>query len=301
MKRERSHPLVSVIIPTYNRASLILRAVESVLNQTGVELELIVVDDGSTDDTQSVLSTLTTQIRYLIVPHSGVSAARNRGIENARGEWIAFLDSDDYWLPSKLQKQIAYLLSERPADPDHDRYLICHTNEIWIRNGRRINQGKKHAKQAGWFFIPSLHLCLISPSSVLIHRKVFERVGVFDESFPYVEDYDLWLRITAQFPVGYVDEKLIVKTGGHRDQLSGRIEAIEKYRIRSLEKIISSTVLSPEHMDAAISVYRDKVNIYMKGCIKRGKRQEVEELKERMKHLLNRDTLSKNTFQSVGA
>jgi glycosyltransferase involved in cell wall biosynthesis len=298
---KRSHPLISVIIPTYNRAALLPRAVESVLAQEDVSLELIVVDDGSTDNTGSVLQNLSHSIRYVRIPHAGVSAARNRGIREAVANWIAFLDSDDYWLPGKLKKQLIYLQNESAGFPKHDRYFICHTDEIWIRNGKRLNQGKRHVKYAGWFFIPSLSMCLISPSSVLIHREVFDRVGTFDESFPYVEDYDLWLRITSQYPVGYVDEKLTVKTGGHKDQLSAGIVGIEQYRIISLEKIIASGTLNREFLRAAKNAYRHKAEIYIKGCRKRGKEQEIAALQARMELLLHTPAESPTRHLGVGA
>jgi glycosyltransferase involved in cell wall biosynthesis len=221
----------------------------------------------------------------VVTPHRGVSAARNRGIGEARGEWIAFLDSDDYWLRDKIKKQLHYLHTVFPDDETHEHYLICHTDEIWIRNGRRINQGKKHVKYAGWFFKPSLNLCLISPSAVVIHRQIFDSVGYFDESFVYVEDYDLWLRITAHYPIGYLNERLTVKRGGHDDQLSGSIDGIERYRIRALEKIITSGSLRADYLEEALKVYNRKASIYIEGCRKRGKHREVKELKARMLHL----------------
>jgi len=280
--------LISVIIPTYNRVQLLKRAVASVIDQSYRNIELIIVDDGSTDDTSSFVRSVNRDIHYIAIHHSGVSAARNRGIEAAAGAWIAFLDSDDYWLKDKLERQLHYVHTVRPDDPSHEEYLICHTDEVWIRKGKRINQGKKHAKHAGWFFVPSLQLCLISPSSVMIHSCLFERVGLFDEDFEFVEDYDLWLRITAGYPVGYLNEALTVKHGGHDDQLSGRIDGIEKYRIRSLEKIISSGNLRTDFLDAALKVYQKKASIYMEGCRKRGKHREAEELQARMQDLLTR-------------
>jgi glycosyltransferase involved in cell wall biosynthesis len=274
--------MVSVIIPTYNRAHLLKKALDSVTSQTHKDLELIVVDDGSIDNTAEVVESIEEPVRYFSIPHSGVSKARNAGLEHARGEWIAFLDSDDYWLPAKLEKQLEYLGTRKPPCCGYPRYRLCHTDEIWIRDGKRINQGKKHHKYEGWFFKPSLHLCLISPSSVLIHRCVFESVGGFDESFEYVEDYDLWLRICSRFPVGYLDEKLIVKTGGHKDQLSARIEGIEYFRLQALEKLILKGNLGSEFLSEAIDIFRLKTEIYILGCKKRGKIEEIEELQKKV-------------------
>jgi glycosyltransferase involved in cell wall biosynthesis len=273
--------MVSVIIPTYNRAWSIGRAIDSVLAQTVRDFELIVVDDGSTDGTGRYLGTTYPDLRVITIPHSGVSGARNTGIRNAQGKWIAFLDSDDYWMPEKLSEQLSYLALNR-------RYRICHTDEIWIRNGRRINQGKKHQKTAGWFFAPSLRLCLISPSSVMIERSVFDEVGWFDEEFEYVEDYELWLRITARHPVGYIDRKLVVKTGGHEDQLSRRIEGIERYRIAALEKLLKTVPLSDELLEQAEDMYLRKCQIYRSGCSKRGRTGEAARISAHMDELLKR-------------
>ena len=271
--------MVSVIIPTFNRASVFSRAVESVFSQTFKNFELIVIDDGSEDNTSEMIMKFGKPVRYFQIQHSGVSKARNTGIEKANGEWISFLDSDDYWLPQKLEKQLAYL-------EIHPEYRICHTDEIWIKNGRRINQGKKHIKYSGWFFYPSLRLCLISPSTVIIHREVFNKAGKFDEDFKFVEDYELWLRITSRYPVGYVSEKLIVKTGGHSDQLSSSIEGIEKYRIQALEKFILSGSAKSEFLAESINMYLKKCTVYINGCKKRRKNSEIENIRSKMRQIM---------------
>jgi len=276
-----SNPKISVVIPTYNRAYCLKRAIYSVLAQNYDCIEIIVVDDGSNDDTPEVIHSIQKEtadpmnLRYIHIEHAGVSTARNTGIQSADGEWIAFLDSDDYWLEDKLRKQVEYL-------SENSMYRVCHTDEIWIKNGIRINQGKKHRKYEGWFFSPSLHLCLISPSSVLIHKDVFSEVGIFDEEFPYVEDFELWLRITDRFPVGFVNEKLVVKTGGHLDQLSRKIEGIEKYRMNALKKLILNSFFSEEHIAEAAAVYSRKAEIYIKGCERRGKCEEITKVRRDM-------------------
>jgi len=273
------NPRISVVIPTYNRAYCLKRAVDSVFSQDYQNLEVIVVDDGSDDDTPAIIDSMQKQralyfnLRYIPIIHAGVSRARNTGIRAAAGEWIAFLDSDDYWLEGKLKKQLNYLSKKK-------EYRICHTDEIWIKNGRRINQGKKHRKYEGWFFSPSLHLCLISPSSVLIHKDVFSEVGLFDESFPYVEDFELWLRITARFTVGFINEKLVVKTGGHSDQLSKRISGIEKYRMQALKKLILNGFFDRERIEEAATVYFRKAEIYIEGCERRGKSEEIARIRQ---------------------
>ncbi|MDE2825547.1 MAG: glycosyltransferase family 2 protein, partial [Gemmatimonadota bacterium] len=216
---------VSVVIPTYNRADRLPSAIRSVLEQTAPPAEIIVVDDGSTDGTPALVRTFP-GVRYLRQENQGVSAARNHGIGAAKHDWIALLDSDDEWLPGKLERQWGAL--ER--DP---RYRFCHTDEIWIRKGRRVNPMKKHAKYGGHIFHHCLPLCVISPSSALIHRDLFERFGMFDPELPVCEDYDLWLRICAREPVLYVDEPLLLKYGGHEDQLSRAYWGMDRFRIRA--------------------------------------------------------------------
>jgi glycosyltransferase involved in cell wall biosynthesis len=257
-------PLVSVIIPTYNRSSLVLEAVESVFKQTYLNFELIVVDDGSIDGTAEVLSPYKDRFVYAFQNNQGVSAARNRGIQMARSQWITFLDSDDYWLPEKLETQIRFFTQNPEA-------LICQTEEIWIRNGRRLNPQKKHKKFSGDIFAPSLLLCLVSPSAVMIKKNLFEQVGFFDEDLPACEDYDLWLRISAQFPIYLIDQPLVVKRGGHPDQLSRTTSALDRFRIQALVKILNSGRLTVSQYDLAHRELETKCRIYGQGCLKRGR------------------------------
>ena len=171
---------VSVIIPTYNRKNLLKRALHSVSNQTFVPKEIIVVDDGSSDGTKDWVLERFPDVRYIYQDNSGVSSARNSGIKEAIGSWIAFLDSDDEWMSNKLEQQKGIINSSQEA-------WLCHTNEIWIRNGVRVNQMKKHQKYGGNVFENCLDICRISPSSVLIKKEVFEMVGLFDESLKCVK------------------------------------------------------------------------------------------------------------------
>ena len=221
---------VSVIIPTYNRKNLLKRALHSVSSQTFVPQEIIVVDDGSSDGTKDWVLERFPYVRYIYQDNSGVSSARNAGIKEAKGSWIAFLDSDDEWMPDKLEKQ------ERAINDSKEAWL-CHTNEFWVRNSVRVNQMKKHQKYGGYIFENCLDICRISPSSVLIKKEVFEMVGLFDESLKVCEDYDLWLRITSVLPIIFLDQPLIIKYGGHADQLSRVDNGIEQYRIKSLSLI----------------------------------------------------------------
>ncbi|MCK4754960.1 MAG: glycosyltransferase [Calditrichia bacterium] len=260
---------ITVIITSYNRREIIGRAVDSVLGQTRPADEIILVDDGSSDNTDQLIKEKYPDIKYIWQVNRGVSHARNTGISQARGIWIAFLDSDDEWLPSKLKDQLKALQHQ----PD---YKICHTNEIWIRNGKRVNPMKKHEKSGGLIFKNCLPLCIISPSSVIIHRSVFEEYGLFDESLPVCEDYDLWLRFCAFLPILYVEKPQIIKYGGHSDQLSHKYWGMDRFRIIALEKIIKNPKLSPEDKDAATHILIEKIEIYIQGAAKRRKGDELE-------------------------
>lgn len=260
-------PLVSVIIPTYNRAALVPEAVASVLAQTYRDFELLVVDDGSTDGTQETLAAYGGEIQVLRRPNRrGVSAARNRGISAAKGEWLAFLDSDDLWLPEKLARQLAFMAA-------HPRLLLGQTEETWVRRGLRVNPPRTHCKEGGRIFLRSLERCLVSPSAVVLHRSLIEAHGGFDESLPAAEDYDLWLRLSWRYEVGLLPEPLIIKRGGHGDQLS-RQWGLDRYRIQSLLKLMAEPDLPSPCRDAARRTLARKCAIYAQGCEKRGKMAE---------------------------
>lgn len=261
-------PSVSVVIPSRDRWYCLPRALDSVLAQTRPVQEIIVVDDGSGDGTAAALARDYPQVRCLDGGGRGVSAARNLGISAAGGDWIALLDSDDQWLPTRIQAQLAAL----SAQPD---YRLVHGDEIWIRNGVRVNAGNRHRKAGGWIYQHCLPLCAISPSAALIHRDVFARVGLFDPELPACEDYDLWLRITARMPVLYLDEPLIVKYGGHDDQLSRRYWGMDRFRVRALEKILAEGILSPEQAEATRQTLVAKLRILHQGAGKRNKQQEA--------------------------
>jgi glycosyltransferase involved in cell wall biosynthesis len=260
-------PLVSVIIPTYNRCQWLSRAIESVLEQTYAPLELIVVDDGSTDDTPDLLGSYGGGIRVIRQANTGVSGARNAGIRAAGGELIALLDSDDRWLPEKLEHQVAYFQATSQA-------MICQTEEIWVRNGKRVNPKKRHRKYSGMIFEKTLPLCLVSPSAVMMRAALFREVGLFDEALPACEDYDLWLRICWKYPVHLIPIPLIVKHGGHPDQLSAMPE-LDKYRIHALVNILRGDRLSPSQRRAARATLAAKCSVYAGGCRKRGRLDEA--------------------------
>ncbi len=268
MAQRLNKPLVTVIIPTYNRGWVVQEAIDSVLDQDFRDYELIVVDDGSNDNTRQILGAYGKAITVLQQSNRGVSAARNRGIAEAAGRLIAFLDSDDLWLPRKLTTQVNFF--EENADA-----VINQTQEIWIRNGARVNPKKRHHKFSGMIFERSLALCLVSPSAVMIKKSLFDAVGVFDENLPACEDYDLWLRISCRYPVHLIDIPLIIKRGGHDDQLS-KAAGLDKYRIQSLMKIIDSDLLTPQQYKAAVITLKEKSEVYAGGCRKRGRKAEAE-------------------------
>ncbi len=261
----------SVVIPTYNRKDRIQPTIESVLNQSVLPRETIVVDDGSTDGTSEFVKSKFPDVKVVTQANQGVSAARNRGITEAKGEWVAFLDSDDEWLPSKLELQSSWLRN-------HPDIKICHCDEIWIRNQVRVNPGKRHKKQGGWIYLHCLPLCVISPSAVVIKREVFDEIGMFDEYLQVCEDYDLWLRITQRFEVGYVDRQLLVKHGGHSDQLSKAFVGMDRFRITALVKSLEQGDLTSIQRKSTIKTLIEKTEIYLNGAKKRQKHSEVNDL-----------------------
>ncbi len=271
---------ISVIIPTFNRKETLKRAIQSVLMQSYTPYEIIVIDDGSDDGTKEWLKDNFPNVKYIYQMNSGVSSARNKGIKFARGDWIALLDSDDEWLPSKLKDQ-ANEIELNPAAK------FLHTNEIWIRNGVRVNQMKKHKKYGGYIFEKCLDMCRISPSSVLIQKDIFDEIGMFDETLKVCEDYDLWLRFASKYPVHFLDQPLIKKYCGHSDQLSNVYDGIESYRIRSLKKIMNSGILNKKQKTITKDVLVKNMYIYAKGLEKRNKIREFNDTKKNIQYWIN--------------
>ena len=259
---------VSVIIPTHNRAGFLAQAIDSVLAQTYANFELIVVDDGSTDETPSLLASYGRGLISLRQENRGPAAARNAGIRAARYPLLAFLDSDDRFVKNKLALQVAAM----EAQPE---LLISHTQEIWFRNGQHLNQKKRHAKAGGDIFARSLELCVVGMSTVMARRELFDLVGLFDESFPCCEDYELWLRASCRHPFLLVDEPLTVKHGGRPDQVSVRYQTgMDRFRIQALEKLLSSSPLSSDQTRLAREELIRKAVMYGNGCLKHGRHEE---------------------------
>ena len=266
---------ISIIIPTYNRWPMLREAVESVLAQTMSSYELIVVDDGSTDETPRRLRDYGARLTVLTQRRRGVAAARNLGARHASGTYLAFLDSDDLWHPSKLQRQLDFMESNPAVD-------ICQTDETWIRNGVRVNPRNNHRKPSGDIFRASLELCLVSPSAVMMRRELFERVGGFDESLPVCEDYDLWLRISKDTEVPLIPETLVTKRGGHADQLSRSTWGFDRFRVQAIANLIEAG-LDPEKAGWALEAMAKKVTILAQGFRKRGNEAMAQEYEERLR------------------
>jgi glycosyltransferase involved in cell wall biosynthesis len=263
-----AQPGLSVIIPTYNRAPMVPEALASVLAQTWRDFEVLVVDDASGDGTAAALAAFGSRIRVLRSPSRlGVAAARNLGISAARGQWLAFLDSDDLWRPEKLARQIAYLAG-------HPELVLCQTEETWERRGLKVNQPRSHGKIGGWIFFPSLERCLVSPSAVILHRTLFQKHGGFDENLPAAEDYDLWLRLSWRYQIGLVPEALVIKRGGRDDQLSSQW-GLDRFRIQALRKLLDDPELPAPEAQAARRTLARKCAIYAQGCEKRGRLMEA--------------------------
>jgi GT2 family glycosyltransferase len=260
-------PVVSVIIPTYNRWPMIAEAVESVLEQAYRSFEIIVVDDGSTDGTKQRLKKYGSSVLVISRQRSGVAASRNYGIRIAQGRYMAFLDSDDLWLPQKLTIQTSFM-------EQHPEVKICQTEEIWIRHGAKVNPKAKHAKPSGDIFRRSLDLCLVSPSAVMMMRDLLDQFGGFDESFPVCEDYDLWLRIAKEQAIPLIPEPLVVKRGGHADQLSHSTWGLDRYRVQSLRNLLRNGLLG-EKRNWVLETLDRKIFILSQGARKRGKQDEA--------------------------
>lgn len=266
--------MISVIIPTYNRSLFLAEAIQSVLDQEYFQLlhssscfEILVIDDGSSDNTKDVVEAFKGKVKYHLQKHKGVSAARNLGLDLAKGDYIAFLDSDDLWKKEKIGIQMSFMNSFPKA-------RVCYTEEIWIRRGTVVNPKKKHQKYSGWIFDKVLPLCLISLSSALFRREVFVDIGKFDENLPACEDYDFGLRLAHRYPVYLITKPLIVKQGGHPDQLSRQYWGMDRFRIQALEKVLHLNLTGDQERLVRQEIV-NKCQILIDGFRKRNKESEA--------------------------
>ncbi len=262
---------ISVVIPSYNREHTLQRALQSVYQQHSAVEEVILVDDGSTDDSVAMVARNFPEVKVIQQPNRGVSAARNRGIEAAQHDWIALLDSDDSWLPQKIE-------TVREEALKHPEFILYHSDEIWIRRGVRVNPMRKHRKSGGWIFEQCLPLCAISPSASVIQKSTLQDLGLFDENLPACEDYDLWLRLCHRFPVHFIDQALITKYGGHDDQLSQQHPIMDRFRVRALNALLQTATLQPGDFNAARSTLLSKLDILLKGARKHHNKHLLAEL-----------------------
>lgn len=282
---------VSVIIPSFNRCSFVRSALKSVTSQSRPIEEIVVVDDGSTDQTLENLTTTFKSVRFIKQKNQGVSAARNAGIKKASGEWIALLDSDDLWTVSKIEKQVSYL-RQNPG------IKVCHSGEQWIRNGIQVKMPTYMDKSNKDLFARSLDRCIICPSSVLIHRSVFDQIGTFDENLPLCEDYDFWIRLLLHHEIGLVKDTLVIKQGGHADQLSRSTWGLDRFRVQSLEKILTSEVLCHAQEMAILRTIVSKTDLLIKGFKKYKKTAEVELYKDKNSQAYRRIAFLKKSNNS---
>ena len=224
---------ISVVIPTYNRYSFLKEAICSILKQSFLPCEIIVVDDGSTDDTIQIKEDFPS-IKYIYQKNNGVSSARNIGILASSGEWIALLDSDDQWHTEKLKIQWNF-------HQENPQFLMSYTDEIWIRNNKEVKIPKKFHKIGKNIFQENLSYCNIAPSSSFIHKSLFQNIGFFDEDLEVCEDYDLWLRVLLNNKIALIDKKLLYKYAGHEDQLSFKYWGMDRFRVLTLERILKNS------------------------------------------------------------
>ena len=278
MSKNENKYKISVVIPTLNRINTLQRALDSVINQTYKPAEIIVVDNGSSDGTLKFLREQYPKITILTENKIGVSSARNKGIKNSINQWIALLDSDDAWHPRKLEIQTSML------DSALKEYNLIHTDEVWFRNNKYINQMKKHKKQGGYIFERCLSLCCISPSSVLFKKNILDKVGLFDESLPVCEDYDMWLKICSSEEVLFAQDKLTYKYGGHKDQLSKSYWGMDRFRIKSIENIIKNFDLTYKQKKHAKKELIKKLKIIINGAFKRNNLSIVNEFSTKLEY-----------------
>ena len=278
MSKNENKYKISVVIPTLNRINTLQRALDSVINQTYKAAEIIVVDNGSSDGTLKFLREQYPKITILTENKIGVSSARNKGIKKSINQWIALLDSDDAWHPRKLEIQTSML------DSALKEYNLIHTDEVWFRNNKHINQMKKHKKQGGYIFERCLSLCCISPSSVLFKKNILDKVGLFDESLPVCEDYDMWLKICSSEEVLFAQDKLTYKHGGHKDQLSKSYWGMDRFRIKSIENIIKNFDLTYKQKKQAKKELIKKLKIIINGAFKRNNLSIVNEFSTKLEY-----------------
>ena len=266
-------PRVSVIIPVFNLAPYVAETLDSLFRQTYGDFEAIVVNDGSTDRTEEALEPFRGRIVYRRQENRGVMAARNAGLRAARGELIALLDGDDLWMPDCLRTLVGMLDADSGAD-------VAFPNAVFFGSPRfdgRLHQEVFAVNQPITFdrlLRRETHVF----GSLVFRRRVLTEIGEFDESLAGqgAEDYDLWLRIASRFEIGFIDEPLIIKRGGHADQLSHSEYGIDRYRVLALQKMLENNALNEDWRTQTLDMLNEKRRILTLGYGKRGKQEEAE-------------------------
>ncbi len=251
-------PSVSVIIPSYNAERWIKSTIDSVLAQTYSNIEIIVVDDGSTDESVSVISKNYPEIKLITQKNQGVAAARNKGIENASSEWIAFLDADDIWLPNKIRDQFELLATDREAQMAYSAWHVWPSQtpdpdpDLLSLLEKTRDNSDKFQGPSGWIYPELLEDCHVWTSTVLAKRTLFEQIGKFDATLKIGEDYDLWLRASQSTKILRVAKPLALyrihptsltkSTPSENYQAIVINRAIEKWGYRSPDGRVASKV-----------------------------------------------------------
>ena len=234
--------------------------------------EVIVVDDGSTDDTSQIQQDFP-HAKYIYQKNAGVSSARNKGIKNATYDWIAFLDSDDTWHVDKLFWHVDF-------HKQNPHVKMSYTDELWVRDGEQVKMPKKYQKHGGYIFKECLSHCIIAPSSALLHKSLFDEIGLFDESLEVCEDYEMWLRVACGNEIGLIDKKLIIKYAGHDDQLSFKHWGMDRFRVLALEKLLDG-----DKDEIVRGVLLEKYRILLKGAVKYDRMSDIEVYKQKIQEL----------------
>ena len=260
---------VTVVIPVRNRVEMLRRAVESVLAQTCQNFDLVVVDDASTEDMSGVKDLVESRGHYwlLLKENIGPAAARNAGAQVGEGEWMACLDSDDGWSPEKLESQLAWFAN-------HPEMEISQCEEEWVRNGLPLKKKENQHQPDGWVFEKCVEVCCVSPSCTMISRRLWQKLGGFDERYRVCEDYELWLRASLDNPVGLVKGgtgPLVTRHGGHDDQLSFAVEAMDRFRVLALLELMQKQELTESQRQVVVEGVLQRAEVLKKGALKRGK------------------------------
>lgn len=259
--------LVDVIIPAYERPQLLREAIDSVLAQTLASLRLIIVDDASPLPLAEQMHLEDSRVTFLrLSRNTGPGGARNAGVAAGNAPFVGFLDSDDLWVSEKLEKQMAQFESD-PA------LQWVHANEEWQRHGKTVLQRSEHRKQGGDFLERAFARCLIANSAVMFRRSFYEKHSGFNAHFPVCSDFELWLRMLADSPIGFLDEALVIKRAGDWPQVSSTPET-DRYRVLALHRFYRQHKNEPRFEELAGILFDEaiyKCQILLKGAVKYGR------------------------------